>query len=160
MNVQYINAILDAVKYTFMEMFELSIKFNNPRVKTQHHPCYEVSVVLTLSGDLSGCIALNFPTTMALEIASKITGTPINSLSEASDAIREIANMVSGQADTVLELENVVYSLPSVYIGDGLIFYPSSATVFSMDCIIDNNNFEIDIALYRKAEECRKKDFF
>lgn len=147
MNVQYINAILDAIKHTFKEMLELSIKFNNPVVKTEHHPCYEVGVIVTLSGDLTGCIALNFSTTTALKIASEFTGHTIEELSEATDAIREIANMVSGQADTKLQFENVSYSLPTVQIGDHLFAYPPFSTVFSMGCIMDEDRFEIDIAL-------------
>jgi chemotaxis protein CheX len=155
MNVQYINAILDAIKHTFMEMLEFSIKFNNPVVKTEYHPRYEVSVVLTLSGDLTGCIALNFPTTTVLKIASEFTGHIIEDLPEAADAIREIANMVSGQADTELQLKNVSYSLPSVHIGNNLVAYTPSSTVFSMDCLMDKDRFEIDIALYKESRQCK-----
>ena len=73
------------------------------------------------------------------------TFTEINE--ETVDAISEIANMVTGVADTELNIENVTYSLPSVIMTKDGIKYSSNTFVFSMPCSMDSGAFEVDIAL-------------
>lgn len=148
MKVQYVNSILSAVKNVFISMLDMSVTFENPIKKKIHHPSYEISSVIEISGDLSGCIVLSYPTEMAKIVASEMlneTFTDIND--ETIDAISEIANMVTGVADTELNIENVSYSLPSVFRDRDKIEYASNSFVFSMPCLMDSGAFEVDIAL-------------
>lgn len=154
MNVQYTNAILDAIKQTFIQMLDLDIKFKNPIVKTDPCPRYKISSVVTINGNLSGCFVLSFSKEVARCIASTILGYTTRSQAEVMDAIQEIANMVSGQADTVLELDGVCYSLPAMSTETYNVHYPKDSIAFSMDCMIDQHAFEVIVALEKEKSVC------
>jgi chemotaxis protein CheX len=154
MNVQYTNAILDGIKQTFIQMLDLDIKFNNPIVKSDLRPSYKISSVVTISGNLTGCFVLSFPKEVARCIASTILGYTTTSKAEVMDAIQEIANMVSGQADTELELDGVCYSLPVMSTETDKVLFPKDSIAFSMDCMIGQHAFEIIVALEKEISAC------
>lgn len=141
-------------------MLDMTVKFKNPIRKEQLHPSYDVSSIIKINGDVSGCIVLSFPKQMAMHVASEILEeqcTKIND--EVMDAVNEIANMVTGMADSALEMEAVSYSLPMVIAGKGRITYPDQAFVFCMPCIMKAGTFEVDIALYElSSTEDGKED--
>ena len=85
---------------------------------------------------------------MAKTVASELLEENFSEINEESmDAIAEIANMVTGVADTEMEMENVSYSLPSVFMDRAEIEYSTDTFVFSMPCLMDSGAFEVDIAL-------------
>ncbi len=149
MKVQYVNSILNSVKSVFISMLDMRVEFKNPTRKDLCHPSYDFSSIIEISGDVSGCIVLSFPSEMAKHMASEILDEQCSEINEdVMDAINEIANMVTGMADTELEMENVSYSLPTVIAGKGRISYADRAFVFCMPCIMKAGTFEVDIALY------------
>lgn len=130
-------------------MLDMPIEFKNPTKKDAPHPNHEISSIVTIKGEISGSIVLSYPKGMAMHVASELIDEKHSEFdSEVTDAINEISNMVTGVADTDLELENVSYSLPTVVKGKGKIAYPVHAFVFCMTCIMDAGTFEVDIALY------------
>lgn len=149
MRVQYVNAILNSIKDVFISLFDITVVFENPNKKDLPHPSYDISSIITISGEIAGCIVLSFPEEMAKHVASEMLDEKHPDINDAViDAINEIANMVTGMADTELELENVSYSLPAVKIGKSQITYPDQAFVFCMPCEMKAGAFEVDIALY------------
>ena len=141
-------------------MLDLTVEFKNPTRKDLHSPSYDISSTIKISGDVSGCIVLSFPEGIAKHVASQILDEPCPEINDdVMDAINEIANMVTGMADTELQMENVSYSLPMVFTGKGRITYPDQAFVFCMPCIMKSGTFEIDIALYELSRsEIEKED--
>jgi CheY-specific phosphatase CheX len=148
LKVQYVNSILSAVKRVFVSALDMPVKFDNPYNKKRHHPSYDVSSIIKIRGELTGCIVLSYPKEMATILASEMLDEKLTEINEETvDAILEIANMVIGVADTELNLENVTYSLPSVIMTKEEIEYSSNTFVFSMPCSMDSGAFEVDIAL-------------
>lgn len=148
MKVQYVNSILNAVKRVFVSVLGMPVKFENPYNKKIHHPSYEVSSIIEIQGELTGCIVLSYPKEMATIVASEMLDEKFTEINEETvDAISEIANMVTGVADTELNIENVTYSLPSVIMTTDEIKYSGNTFVFSMPCSMDSGAFEVDIAL-------------
>ena len=148
MKVQYVNSILNAVKHVFISMLDLSVSFRDPVTKITRHPTYEVSSCIGISGHLSGYIVLSYPERVAMKVASEMLEERIDQVDDGLiDALCEIANMVTGVADTELELDNLSYSLPTVSKFRNGLRYPSGSFVFSMSCIMDSGEFEVDICL-------------
>jgi chemotaxis protein CheX len=154
LKVQYVNSILSAVKHVFLSMLDLPVKFKNPIIKDTRHPTHALSSIVSLTGHLNGWIVISYPIDIAKKVASELLGGCLDAVdAELIDALCEIANMVTGVADTALEIENLTYSLPSVAnIGDKIV-YPTDCFVFSMSCILDAGEFEVDIALLEPGVE-------
>jgi chemotaxis protein CheX len=149
LKVLYVNSILNSIKKVFVSMLDMVVEFENPIRKDLRNPSYEISSIVKISGEISGCIVLSFSREMAEHVASEMLDEKCSEINdEVVDAINEIANMVTGMADTELEMENVSYSLPKVKAGMTQISYPDRAFVFSMPCVMKAGTFEIDIALY------------
>lgn len=111
MKVQYVNAILNAVKEVFVSMLGMSVRFENPINKTTFHPSYEICSIIKMRGDLSCWIVFSYPEEIAKFVASEMLDEDFSDINDqAVDAICEIANMVTGVADTDLEMENVSYA--------------------------------------------------
>ena len=148
MKVQYVNSILNAVKHVFISMLGLPVSFRDPVTKIMRRPTYEISSCIRIAGRLNGYIVLSFPKTVAMKVASEMLEERIDQVDDGLiDALSEIANMVTGVADTELELDNLSYSLPAVSELKNGLRYPSKGFVFSMSCIMDVGEFEVDICL-------------
>ena len=159
MKVQYVNSILDAVKYVFISMLDLPVSFQNPITKVARHPTYEVSSFIGITGYLKGCIVLSFPKDVAMKVASEMLEERIDAIDAGLvDALCEIANMVTGVADTALELDNLSYSLPEVARNREGLHYPAGSFVFSMTCTMDSGDFEVDIALSEDGTEDKARE--
>jgi chemotaxis protein CheX len=117
-------------------------------MKIARHPTYEISSFISISGHLNGCIALSFPKDVAMKVASEMLEERIDKIdSGLLDALCEIANMVTGVADTELETDHLSYSLPAVSEFKEGLCYPPDSFIFSMSCAMDSGEFEVDIAL-------------
>ena len=148
MSLTYVNTILDAVKTVFISMLDMPVAFQNPTLKTAPHPTYEISSIIKISGQLDHWIILSFPEKTAKLIASEMLGETIGEINDLMiDVIGEITNMVVGVADTLLEIEDVTYSLPAVTQEYNQIAYPENSFIFSMPCVMASGTFEVDIAL-------------
>ncbi len=148
MNAQYANAILSAIKHVFESMMEIRVKFENSITKEIRHPTYDISCIIGITGAMTGCIVLSFPKEIAKNVASAILQEKIEHIDEdLIDAICEVTNMVTGYADSGLQIDDLQYSLPTVTIEKGKLVYPRNIDIFSMPCIIKSGKFEVDIAL-------------
>jgi chemotaxis protein CheX len=154
LKVQYVNSILSAVKYVFLSMLDLPVNFENPIIKDTRHPTHALSSIIGITGHLNGCLVISYPIDVALKVASEMHEKRLDEIdAELIDALCEIANMVTGVADTELEIENLSYSLPEVAQIKDEIVYPADSFVFSMSCVLDAGEFEVDIALFEPDAE-------
>lgn len=153
MPAQYVNTILNAVKTVFISMLGMAVTFKNPFKKNAQFPKYDVSCVIKISGALDYWIVVSYSKDMAREVASELLGEPITDINDNfTDAIGEISNMVIGVADTALELEGIDYSLPAVFVGNKRIIYPERSFIFSMPCIMNTGEFEVDIVFPQEPQ--------
>ena len=159
MKVQYINSILNSIKAVFVSMLDMSVKFKDPTRKELLHPSYDISSIIEIDGKISGCIVLSFPSRLAARVASEMLDENYTKMNDkVIDVVNEIANMITGMADTELEIEDVSYSLPKVIAGNKSISYPDQSFVFSMPCIMKSGTFEVDIALYDSSSVIIEKE--
>ncbi len=149
MKVQYVNLVLSAVKEVFVSMLEMSVRFENPIRKQADHPANNISSIIDVRGVISGYIVLSYPKEMATQVASEMLEERVTEINvDTIDAISEIINMVTGVADTKLGRDDITYSLPNVVMDKHEILYPKDSFIFSMPCLLESGEFEVDIALF------------
>jgi chemotaxis protein CheX len=159
LKVQYVNSILNAVKHVFISMLDLPVSFRDPVTKITRHPTYEVSTFIGITGHLNGYIVLSYPKNVAVKVATKMLEERIDKIDDGLiDALCEIANMVTGVADTEMELDNLSYSLPDVSRFRNGLRYPAGSFVFSMSCAMDSGDFEVDICLAEADTEEKSRE--
>ncbi|MFH1984194.1 MAG: chemotaxis protein CheX [Pseudomonadota bacterium] len=148
MDVKYINPFLVAVENVFNTMLELPFKLGKPTLKKEPVPEQEISSIIGLSGDVSGCVVINLSKELALRLASALLDEELTEIDEdCTDAIGEIANMIAGNAKTDFPAGNTSISVPSVVIGRHKMRYPQGIPVISFPCITDSGQLIIDLAM-------------
>lgn len=148
MDVRYINPFLSAVQNVFETMIKVPYTLGKPALKHDDTASFEVSGIIGISGEVSGCIVVSFPEKIALQLASALIGETITEVdADCTDAIGEIANMVAGDAKRDFPQSNTTISVPSVVIGKHRIAFPKGVPIISIPCQTEIDAFAIDVAL-------------
>jgi chemotaxis protein CheX len=111
--VEHINPFLKASIETYSAMLACNIK---PGKLSQKKTVSEFSIngIISLSGDVSGFVAMTYPEKSSLSTVSRFIGEEIPEMcDDISDAIGELVNIVAGYAKKFLTL-NIHISLPTV----------------------------------------------
>jgi chemotaxis protein CheX len=148
MDVNYINPFITAVKNVFETMIDLPFKLGKPAIKKKDISPYEVSGIIGISGEVTGCVVINFPEKIALKLASALLDEELKEVNgDCTDAIGEISNMIAGNAKNDFPKTNTSVSVPTVVVGNHRIAYPSGIPIISIPCETGNGRFAIDVAL-------------
>jgi chemotaxis protein CheX len=148
MDVRYINPFLKAVKNVFDTMINIPFTLGKPLLKKDITPLYEVSGIIGISGEVSGCVVVSLSQGIAVQLASALLGEEIKEInSDCTDAIGEIANMVAGDAKRDFPKGNTSVSVPIVIIGKHKVAYPTDVPIISIPCTTSGGQLSIDVAL-------------
>ncbi len=149
MDVRYINPFIASVKNVFKTMLATEVTVSKPIIKGQGEASADVSAVIGLSGDATGCVVLSFPMHTAVTVASKFAGVQMTATHEAfSDALGELANMVAGHAKAGLEGLNLNISLPTVVIGrEHLVSQSKLAPRLALPCDSTLGRFCVEVVM-------------
>lgn len=152
MDVRYINPFLSAIKEVFETMIEVPFTVGKPVLKKNGVPEYEVSSIIGISGDVTGCVVITLCEKTALQLASALIGDELPGMDDdCIDAIGEIANMVAGSAKNGFPVDATSLSVPTVVIGKHQVNYPSAIPIISVPCETTEGMFGVDIALKEVA---------
>jgi chemotaxis protein CheX len=152
MDIQYINPFIVAVKNVFDTMIELPFKLGKPTLKKDNLPEHDVSGIIGLSGNVTGCVVINMSKEVAFLLVGSLIGTEVTALDEdCTDAIGEIANMIAGNAKTDFPGTGNSISVPSVVVGKHQVSYPSGIPIISIPCLTDKGELFIEIAIKAKS---------
>lgn len=148
MDVRFINPFLIAVKNIFGTMIDVPFKLGKPAIKKKEFPSHEVSGIIGISGEVNGCVVVSLSEEIALMLASELLGEKIETIDEdCSDAIGEIANMISGNAKTDFPVGNTSISPPTVVVGKHKVNYPSGIPIVSIPCEVGSGKLVLDVAI-------------
>lgn len=148
-DVKYINPFMIAIKRVFETMVHTTVRIGKPSLLDGHKAVADVSGVIGLSGDVSGCVVLCFPMDVACKSASAFAGIEIDSSHpDFADAIGELANMVAGNAKTQFVGMNVSISLPSVIVGkEHVVSQSRTYPRILIPCETDLGKVFVDVAI-------------
>jgi chemotaxis protein CheX len=111
------NPFRDAVHAVFSTMIRLDVTTGQP-FRSSSQPHHDATATIRLSGDITGSVILSLPQSVASSMISKLAGCDfVPGSPEFSDALGEIANMISGAAKSRYKNRNVSISTPTVSIG-------------------------------------------
>ena len=148
MNVDYINPVLVAVKDIFSTMVGMEVSSGKPSIKMDTISSFEVNGKIELSGALSGTICISIPKELSFRMASCLLEEEKADLDEdCIDAIKEITNMIVGNAKSNFPNDDVIISVPDLLVGMNADIYPTGLPIISIPFITDEGEFKVDIAL-------------
>lgn len=148
MDVKYINPFLSAVKNVFDTMINIPFSLGKPNIRKDCVPLHEISAIIGLSGDVSGCVVLSLSEQVAFQLIEGLTGEATTELdADGTDAIGEIANMIAGNAKKDFPASNSSISVPSVVVGKHHVCYPSGIPIISIPCDTSCGRLAIDVAI-------------
>jgi len=148
MDVRYINPFLTAVQNIFETMINVTYTLGKPTLKKDDISSYEISGIIGITGEVTGCVVVSFPESVALQLASALLDDELAQMNDdCKDAIGEIANMVAGDAKKHFPAGNTSISVPSVIIGKHRVSYPRGVPIISIPCETDTGGFAIEVAL-------------
>jgi len=150
-DVRLINPFIDATLHVLKMMASVEAKAGKPYIKKTECAAGDVSAVIGLTGEANGTISITFPAKSIMAIVSKMFGETITRVDgEVSDAVGEIANMISGQARQKLEkMGRVLHgAIPSVIMGkDHQIKHISSHPIVAVPFESDDGGFTIEVCI-------------
>lgn len=124
MKVEYINPFIESGMHILRETTQMEIDRGSPSLDDGQFKAPEVSVVLGIVGDMEGQVIYAVSMGCALGIAGKMMGgIEVKELDEMSkSAIAELGNMITGNAATRFEKDNlnIDISPPTVMTGSGV----------------------------------------
>ena len=151
MDVALINPFIDATLHVLKTMGTTDAKPGKPYLKKDQQAKGDVSAVIGLTGESNGTISISFPEQSIVAVVSRMFGEPISNLNgDMTDAVGEIANMISGQARQKLEVMGRILhgSIPSVIVGKNhQIRHITSHPVIAVPFETENGGFTIEICI-------------
>jgi chemotaxis protein CheX len=151
MDPKYIQPFVVAVQKVFDTMIDVPLSLKKPYLKKDKEVPHEISGIIGLSGNVTGCVVVSMSHKIAFRLVSSLVGEEVTELDDdCTDAIGEIANMIAGNAKTNFPGNGNAISVPSVVVGKHKVSYPSGLPIVSIPCQTDVGDLVIEIALKEK----------
>jgi len=150
MDSKFITPFVDSTKSVFSMMLQLPVTCAMPqRAADIPSRKTDVSGIIGLSGDVTGCVVLAFPMATAEKVVERFVGMAMPSDSEDfADAVGELVNMVSGSAKAQFEGHDVRISVPSVVVGSNhTVQSMSDAFCVRIPCDSEFGGFSVEVAM-------------
>ena len=153
MKAEYVNSFYKATKDVFELMFDTDPKRGKIEVVEDMVSSKDASVVLGVTGDLNGTILFSFPRDMTLQMIKIMSGMEIDTIdSFASSALGEVANIIGGNALTILTENNYICDIapPQIFVGEYKSFSMANERALLLPLITSIGEFDINIFLKEK----------
>lgn len=144
----YVKAFIGATKKVFQTMLGLEVTFGAPVPGKLPLLANDVSAIIRMTGGVSGIVVLSLPVASAEKIVNSFVGASVDRKSDDfSDAVGELANIISGSAKVNFADKQVNLSRPSVIIGEGnTVQQPSGSVCISIPCHSSYGDFAVDVS--------------
>ncbi|MCC5909761.1 MAG: chemotaxis protein CheX [Clostridiaceae bacterium] len=149
MKAEYVNSFYKATNDVFKLMLDLETHKENLVLVEEMVSSKDANVVLGVTGNLKGSVLFSFPRNMVLEMIKIMSGMEVDKIdSFASSALGEVANIIGGNALTVLSQNNYVCDIapPQIFVGEYKSF--SMATEKALKLSLNTSIGAFDIIMY------------
>ncbi|MGD9157453.1 MAG: chemotaxis protein CheX [Desulfobacteraceae bacterium] len=151
MNVEYINPFIEATIFVLESISSMKVESKKIYIKEDKAARGDVSSIIGLSGDLEGSISVAFTENIILPLVSEMFGEEMTDLDdEVKDAVGEIANMISGRARQLLEIQgkNLKAAIPTVIMGKNhTISHITDEKILAVPFETEHGEFTIEVCL-------------
>lgn len=153
MNAEHINIFISAVTQVFEEIVQTNLTIGSKSVKSGNTYEKNVIVLIGITGQVRGSIALSMDVEYAKATASKMMcGMPVEVFDEMpQSAIREMTNMMMGRVASLFEKMGIVIDItpPTLMTGEGLIISNeiTPTLVLGFNDVTGVNVIDLDISI-------------
>ena len=152
MNERLNQAVIDAVGEIFQTVLGIKVNNTEPVEKDINENKYELNVVISILGEISGTITLKSSKKLSSLIASKMLGVEVEEDSDdMKDAAREFLNIIMGGIKRHYSSENLFdISVPILIIGGDCAVYTKARRndkVSLIDFNYNSDHFCVEIYL-------------
>ncbi|NBG87904.1 chemotaxis protein CheX [Isachenkonia alkalipeptolytica] len=154
MKAEYLNPFIEATNRVFQTMLNLEPEKKELKMEEDLITSNDANVVLGVTGDLQGTVIFGFPEEMTLKMVKEMSGMEMAEINSfVSSALGEVANIISGNAMTILHDENLSCDIvpPRIFIGE----YKSFAVEEEQPLVLTLSTAmgEFDLNLFLKEKE-------
>ncbi len=151
MNIEYINPFIEASQTVIKQIASLDAKLGKVYLKTAPYRSEDIIIMVGLTGKIRGQAIFSMTRELGMKIASSMMmGMEVTEFDELSkSAISELANMIMGNAATILYNRglNIDITPPSLLMGENMQITPSKMKTICIPLQLDNNDkIELDIS--------------
>ncbi|HOQ38159.1 MAG TPA: chemotaxis protein CheX [Acetivibrio sp.] len=121
MKVEYVNSFYKATKDVLQLLVDIEPQRGEIKVVQDLGSNKDANVELAVVGDLKGTILFSFPKNMTLEMVKIMSGMEMDKIDNfASSALGEVANIIGGNALTLLSQHNYTCDIapPRIFLGE------------------------------------------
>jgi len=150
MNIEYINPFIEAGQTVIRQIASMDAKLGKVYLKTAPYRSEDIIIMIGLTGKIRGQAVFSMTKELGMKIAScMMMGMNVVEFDEMSkSAISEMANMIMGNAATILYNRgiNIDITPPSLLMGENMHISPSKMKTICIPLILnDNEKIELDI---------------
>lgn len=150
MRAEYINPFYKATKDVFQLMLDIDPQRKELKVVEDMVCSKDASVLLGVTGDLKGSLLFSFSKDMTLKMIKIMSGMEMDEIDHfASSALGEIANIIGGNAMTLLAEQEYKCDIvpPQIFVGEYKSFSMANEKVLLMSLATPIGEFDINIFL-------------
>ncbi len=154
MKAEYLNPFMQATNDVFMMMLGLNMKKKDLKLQKELSCSNDANIMLGITGDLQGSILFGFPKNMALQMVKTMSGLEIDEINSfVSSALSEIANIISGNAMTILSEKGYRCDItpPRVFVGNYTTFTIENESLLLLTLETEIGEFELHLFIKEKA---------
>jgi len=155
MDVKLINPFLTATLTVLETMAFIKAEAGKPYLKKDNVAQGDVSGVVGLTGGANGTVSVTFDEACILNIVSSMFGEEMKELNrDISDAVGELANMISGQARQQIEkFGKIIHgAIPTVITGkDHKLISMTKGPIIAIPFKTDAGSFTVEVCLDEKS---------
>ena len=123
MDVRFLNPFVEAAREVILTEAESNVERGKIHLAQTALTTKEISVILSLIGDVEGVVIYSLSRSTALGIVSKMLGEPVDDFSDlAKSGIAELGNVITGRATMMLTKAGFTSDIspPTVVTGEGV----------------------------------------
>lgn len=143
--------IIESVVEIFSSMVMMEVACSGDVEPKELSFTESISGVVGLAGTHKGCLAIHLPNDVAMAITSSFLGMDVDEIGEdVEDAVGELANMLGGNAKSILSEKgrDIELSLPTTISGREYDFQPTKeAERIILNFTCDAGKFNVDLQL-------------
>ncbi|MBE6022915.1 MAG: chemotaxis protein CheX [Cellulosilyticum sp.] len=153
MNAEYVNLFMNAATQVFEEAAQVTLNIGSKAVRTGSIYEKNVIVLIGITGQVKGSIAVSMDVEYAKQTASKMMcGMPVDVFDEMpQSAIREMVNMMMGRVASLFETKGVTIDItpPTLMTGEKMTISNeiTPTLVLGLNDLTGTNVIDLDVAI-------------
>jgi chemotaxis protein CheX len=154
MKAEHVNPFIKGCQSIFKDVTGIPLKLSGTTLKTTALSTRNVVIMLGVTGDLRGNVAINLDEEGAKKIASNMMfGMPVTDFDEMpKSAVSELCNMIMGQVCTAFYNQQIQIDItpPTLLTGENIELTFSQFPMLSIKFSHEDINVDFDISIHAK----------